>query len=148
MFGSTFFLDNQLNIMHLSPAKSHPTWMQLREDIYRFIHERAKIENQRELEGMTRVYPEDFDPYPGCFLKKDLDDKIGKSCQLLSEEYLAQGDRQGAEEALNNITLAKTDALPKYDPFQNLCQLQKRWQELMEYTGKSEIRLRLKEFID
>ena len=28
---------------------------------------------------MTKVHPEDFDPYPGCFLKKDLDEKIEKS---------------------------------------------------------------------
>ncbi|MCD5401991.1 hypothetical protein LR013_05335 [candidate division NPL-UPA2 bacterium] len=67
MFGFTFFLDNQLSIRHLPPAKTHLTWMQLREDIHRFIYERAKIEHQKEIEGMTRVHPEDFDPYPGCF---------------------------------------------------------------------------------
>ena len=138
MFGFTFLLDNQLSIKHLPPQKTHPTWMQLREDIYRFIHERTKIEHQRKVEGMNKIYPEDFDPYPGCFLKKDLEEKIEKSCRLLSREYLAQGDKKGSEEALNNITLAKTDAVPNYDLFQNLCNLQKRWQELMIYTGKRE----------
>lgn len=138
MFGFTFLLDNQLSIKHLPPPKTHPTWMQLREDIYRFIHERTKIEHQREVEGMNKIYPEDFDPYPGCFLKKDLEEKIEKSCRLLSEEYLAQGDKKGSEEALNNIALAKTDAVPKYDLFQNLCNLQKRWQALMGYVGKRE----------
>ena len=139
MFGFTFSLDNQLSIKHLPPPKTHPHWMQLRQDIYRFIYERAKIENQKEVKGMTRVYPEDLDPYPGCFLKRDLEEKIEKSCQLLSEEYLALGDRQGSEEALNNITLAKTHTMPKYDPFQHLCQLQKHWQELMQYTRKREV---------
>lgn len=148
MFGFPFFLDNQLSIRHLPPPKAHPTWRQLREDIYRFVYERAKIENQKEIRGMARVYPEDFDPYPGCFLKADLEEKIEKSCKLLSEEYLAQGNRRGGEEALKNITIAKTDAVPKYDPFQRLCKLQKRWQELMEYTGEGDVRSSIRRIIE
>lgn len=147
MFGFHFFLDNQLFIKHLPPPKMHPIWMQLREDIYRFIYERAKIEHQKEIKGMTKVYPEDFDPYPGCFLKSDLEEKIEKACKLLSEEYLAQGDRQGSEEALNNIVIAKTDAVPRYDPFQSLCELQKRWQGLMLFTSRGKIRLRIRDII-
>jgi hypothetical protein len=138
MFGFTFFLDNQLSVKHLPPPKTHPTWMRLREDFYRFIYERAKIENQKEIEGMTKVYTEDFDPYPGCFLKKDLEEKIEKSCKLLAEEYSVQGDIKSSEEALNNIILARTVAVPKFDPFQKLCEIQKHWQALMEYTSKNE----------
>jgi glycosyltransferase involved in cell wall biosynthesis len=148
MFGFPFFLDNQLSIKHLPPPKTHPTWMQLREDIYRFIYERAKIEHQKEIKGMTKVYPEDFDLYPGRFLKRDLVGKIEKACKLLSEEYLAQGDRQGSEEALNKVIIAKTGAVPKYDPFQSLCELQKRWRELMEWTSKREVRLDIEEIIE
>ena len=147
MFGFHFFLDNQLSIKHLPPSKTHPTWMQLREDIYRFIYERAKIETQNAVEGMPKVNPEDFDPYPGCFLKPDLEEKVEKACKLLSEEYLAQGDRKGGEEALNNIPLARTDALPKFDPFQKLCELQKQWQELMRFTGQKDIRSRIRDII-
>ncbi len=150
MFGFRFFLDKELSIKHLPPPKSHPTWLQLRMDIYRFIYERAKIEGQaqgeseKEIEGMTRVYPEDFDPYPGCFLKRDLEDKIEKACRLLSEEYLARGDRAGSEEALKNIVIARTDAVPKFNPFQSLCELQKRWRDLMRFTGREEISSRMR----
>ena len=147
MFGFHFFLDNQLSIKHLPPPKAHPTWKQLREDIYRFIYERAKIEHQKEVQGMTRVYADDFDPYPGCFLKTDLEEKIEQACKLLSGEYLAQGDKQGSEEALNNILIARTDAMPKCDPFQNLCKLQKRWQDLMRFTSHEEIRSQIKDII-
>jgi len=147
MLGFPFFLDNQLSIKHLPPPKMHPTWMQLREDLYRFIYERAKIETQTEIEGMTKVNPEDFNPYPGCFLKSDLEEKIGQACKLLSEEYLAQGDGKGSEEVLNNIVLAKTDAVPKYNSFQKLCKLQKRWQELMLITGQEDIRLQIRAII-
>ncbi|MCK4475646.1 MAG: hypothetical protein KAU16_02870 [Methanophagales archaeon] len=144
MFGFPFFLDNQLSIKHLPPPKTHPVWRSLREDLYRFIYERAKINNQKEVKGMTRVYPDEFDPYPGCFLKPDLETKIEKSSKLLSEEYLAQGDREASEEVLKNIVLAKTDAVPKFDPFQKLCVLQRRWQELMLFTSQEEIRSRVK----
>jgi hypothetical protein len=112
----------------------------LREDIYRFVYERAKINNQEEREGMACVSAEAFDPYPGCFLKSDLEEKIESSCKLMSEEYIAEGDTQSSDEALNNIQLAKTDAVPKFDPFKRICELQKRWQALMEYTGRGEVR--------
>ncbi len=145
MFGFRFFLDNQLAIKHLPPGKSYPVWRRLREDIYRFVYERAKLNSQVQVEGMTRVYPEDLAPYPGAFLQADLDMKIERSCKLLSEEYLAAGDSEGSEEALRNITLARTDAVPKFDAFQNMCKLQKRWQQLLAYTGSAEIRSQIRE---
>ncbi len=148
MFGFQFFLDNQLSIKHLPPPKTRPVWRQLREDIYRFIYERGKIKNQRQVNGMNRVYPENFDPYPGVFLKEDLEEKIKKSCKLLSEEYLNKGDADGSKEALNNIALAKTDTIPKFDAFQNLCKMQKQWQEFMEYSYRSDIRQKIQEIIE
>jgi hypothetical protein len=147
MFGFSFFLDNQLSIKHLPPSRAHPVWMQLREDIYRFVYERAKIEHQKEVEGITKVYPENFDPYPGCFLKEDLEEKIEKSSKLLSEEYLANGDEQGSKEALNNIAIAKTDAVPKYDAFQRLCEFQKQWKEFMLFTKEKKIQGLIKNII-
>jgi len=146
MFGFPFFRDNQLSIKHLPPPKTHPVWRSLREDLYRFIYERAKINNQKEVKGMTRLYPDEFDPYPGCFLKPDLETKIEKSSKLLSEDYLAQGDKEASEEALKNITLARTDAVSKYDPFQKLCVLKRRWRELMLFTARKGIRSRIKDF--
>jgi len=148
MFGFPFFLDNQLSIRHLPPPKTHPVWMRLREDIYRFIYERAKIRSQKEREGMTRIYPEEFDPYPGCFLKANLEEKIEQCCKLLSEECLSQGDKKGGDEALKNIELARSDAVPKFDPFENLCSLQKRWKELMEYTSQRKVCYAIKEIVE
>jgi hypothetical protein len=148
MFGFSFFLDNKLSIRHLPPSKSHPVWMQLREDIYRFIYERAKLEGQVVKEGMVKVSPEDLDPYPGRFLRSDLEEKVEGACRLLSEEYLEQGDTAGSEEALLNIELARTDAVPVSNPFQDLCELQKRWKGLMEFTGKEGVRSGLREIIE
>jgi len=148
MFGYSFFLDNQLSIRHLPPPKRHPQWKQLREDIYRFIYEREKIRNQKDIDGMTKVYPEEFYPYPGCFLKNDLENRIEKSCTLMSEGYLALGDKKGSDEALNNILLAKTEFLPGHDPFQSMVVLQRHWQKFMEFTGKEEIRSKIREIIE
>lgn len=82
------------------------------------------------------------------FLKSDLEEKVEKSCGLLSEEYLAQGDMQGSKDALHNIDLVKSDAVPKYDPFERLCLLQKHWEKLMKYTNKSKIRSHIQEIIE
>jgi hypothetical protein len=147
MFGFAFFLDNQLTIKHLPPLKTHHASTQLGQDIFRFVYERAKIEHQREVAGMTRVYPEDFDPYPGCFLKMDLEGKIEKSCQALSGECLALGDIRNSEVALNNITIAQTDAVPQYNPFQRLCEVQKLWKEFIAYAGQREVLARIREII-
>ena len=140
MFGYNFYIDNQLSIKHLPPPKTHPVWRRFREDIYRFIYQRAKIESQKDIEGMTRVYPEDFDPYPGYFFKRDLDEIIETSCKRLSEQYLAEGDNAACEETLKNITLAKTEANPQFDPFEEMRNFQKRWQEMMEYVDNNDIR--------
>jgi len=148
MFGFQFFLDNQLSIKHLPPPKARPVWRRLREDIYRFVYERAKLRAQRPVKEMNRVKPEDLDPYPGAFLKDDLEEKIEKSCKRLSEEYLAKGDVVGAKEALRNITLARTAVTPGCDAFQNLCRMQKQWQEFMEYSSGKEIRLKMKAIVE
>ena len=148
MFGFRFFLDNQLSIKHLPPPKSHPRWRQLREDIFRFVFEREKITRQQARKGMKRVLPEEFDPYPGCFLKADLEEKIERACTLLAEEYESNGDAGGSKEALNNIVLSTTEARPQFDPFENLCQLQESWQGLMSYTGEDRIASQIRGIIE
>ncbi|UCE97606.1 MAG: hypothetical protein JSV74_06600 [Dehalococcoidia bacterium] len=139
MFGFTFFLDNKLSIKHLPPPKTHPIWQQLRQDIYRFIYEKAKVDNQKEIKGMTRIYAKELDPYPGYFLKENLMERIETTCHLLSEQYSNQGDLQGSREALKNISLAKSQIASMQNPFDSLCQLQQRWKKLMEFVKNKPI---------
>ena len=147
MFGFNFFLDNQLSIKHLAPPKSHPTWMQVREDIYRFVYERAKINSQHDVDGMRRVLPEDFDPYPGCFFRNDLEEKVEKACRLLSEEYSSEGKETDSKESLRNSVIARTDAVPNHNPFQKLCSLQKVWKGLMDYSANEDVSSNLRKII-
>ena len=142
MFGFDFFLDNKLSIKHLPPKKNHPIWKRFREDIYRFLYEQSKIRSQYEVNNMTRVSPEDFEPYPGEFLKDDLEDKIYKTNVLLALEYLANGDVEGCRESLKNIYLSKYEAIPKRDPFTEYRRRQKDWVELIEITIENRMNIR------
>lgn len=145
MFGYPFFLDNQRSIKHLPPPKPYPLWRRLREDIYRFVYERAKIALQKSRAGMTRVEPESLDPYPGEFLKGNLPELIYKSNLMLAAEYLQQGDPAASQECLRNIYLAQFDATPKNDPFDNLVAMQKSWSQLMEFSASEKVSSELKE---
>lgn len=138
MFGFKIYLDNQLSIKHAPPPKSHPLWQRLREDIFRFVFERSKLESQKPTFPLQKVKAGDLDPYPGEFLKEDLEEKIFHSNLMLAVDYLCQEDKKGALECMRNIYLAKSEAQPKEDPFQNLLKLQKKWKKLMEFFSSEE----------
>jgi CRP-like cAMP-binding protein len=142
MFGFDFFLDNKLNVKHLPPKKNHPIWKRFREDIYRFLYEKSKIENQYEVNNMHRVSADDFDPYPGDFLRNDLEDKIFKTNVLLALEYLSEGDIEGCRESIRNVYLSKYEAVPKMDTFTEYRKIQKNWVKIIDGTvaKKTEIR--------
>lgn len=131
MLGYDFYLDNQLSIKHDPPPKPHPEWRKLREDIYRFTFSRRKLQLQKPVSGMRKLTPETFDPYPGNFLKEDLDKLIFRSNLMLGTRYLAEGDVTGYEECMRNVYLSRTDAIPEFDPFDRFLDLQKRWEKLM-----------------
>lgn len=144
MFGYNFFLDNTLAIKHLPPSKSHPLWKQFREDIYRFVYERAKLRDQEPEENMLPVLAETLKPYPGAFLGDDLEDKIERACTLLAEQYSAQGNETDAEETLKNIKIARTQAVSKNNPFRRFVRTKRLWEEMMDLTAGKDIRERLK----
>ncbi len=145
MFGYPFFLDNQLSIKHLAPHKPHSLWCRLREDIYRFVYERAKLASQKSRAGMTMVEPQSLDPYPGEFLKDNLPELIYKSNLMLAAEYLQKGDTAGSQECLRNIYLGQFDALPKSNPFDSLVALQKSWFQLMEFSASEKVSVEFRE---
>ncbi len=147
MNGFTFYLDNQLSIVHLPPPKSHPTWQRLREDIYRFVYEREKIKQQKKDSTIKMIQPEDFDPYPGCFLKDNLEEKIKQANTLLAKEYAANNDHNSRNEAIKNIDLDSLDAIPHFDPVTSYNQLRNRWETLMSFIQNTTIQSELKELI-
>jgi hypothetical protein len=139
MFGHTTYLDNKLAIKHDAPPKTYPVWRRVREDIFRFVFEKNKLDAQVDIPGLNRVHPEDLDPYPGEFLKEDLEEKVFRSNQMLSVDCLIQGDQNGAQECLNNIAIAYDNFRSQTDPFQDLLRLQKQWAELMAYFSSDRL---------
>jgi len=142
MYGFSFFLDNTLSIKHLPVPKKHPQWKRIREDIYRFVYEKAKISSQYKTSNMVIVTPEDFDPYPGEFLRDDLDDKIFSSNIMLSIDYMLKGDTEGAAESLNNIAIARKDAKPGFDAFSRYRNNQKLWEQISSIVAEKRYELR------
>src|SRR6056297_2505670 len=134
MFGFNFFLDNQLAIKHLPPVKHHAVWKRLRQDIYRFFYEKAKIESQEERPNMIEIEPEDFDPYPGEFMKKDLEDKVTKTNLILALDYLTENQVENAKGAIKNIYISKYDAIPDKNVFKEYLKIQKNWRNLLQFA--------------
>lgn len=140
MFGFKFFLDNQLSIKHDAPPKTHPEWLKVREDIYRFMYEKKKLETQESIPHMVNVTAEDLGIYPGEFLRDDLDDRIFRSNIMLAMDYLGDGDKRGAVECMKNISLTQSTPPSEINPFQNLIQLQKGWKSLMDHFSSKKVR--------
>ncbi len=140
MFGFKFFLDNQLSIKHKAPPKPHPEWRKVREDIFRFVYEKRKLDTQEPVPGMTKVTADELGVYPGEFLKDDLEERIFRSNLMMAADYLIKGEPEGAAECLKNIHFARTPPFSDLNPFQNLIRLQKEWKDLMELFSSEKVR--------
>lgn len=134
IFGFNFFLDNTLALKHLPPPKKHPVWKSFREDIYRFLYDKSKFDTQSYKTNLHNIKPEEFDPYPGFFMKADLGDKIFKTNIILALNYLADGDIKACKGTIENIYLARYDAIPHYNTFEKYLEFQKEWRETLEQT--------------
>lgn len=139
LFGFKTYLDNQLSIKHIAPPKTSPTWESLREDIFRFVYEKRKLEGQKGYPGLHPLQAADLDPYPGEFLKDDLEEKIFRSNQMLAIDYIAKGDSTGAIECMQNIYLSHTKALPTDNPYYKLFRLQTDWEKLMDFFSSDNV---------
>ena len=128
--GVTFWLDRELYIGHLPPKVIRPAWKSLRQDIKRFLYERKKLLDHKDIEGVSQ---EKLMPYPGAFLGSDLEERIVRTNELLRDEYERVFDERGLFECSVNIELAKSDPFKDVDTRVWLRELTKKWREL---TGK------------
>jgi len=129
-FGHEFLLDNQLWIRHLPPPKCAPPWFQIRQDIIRFARERAKLATQHN-SWVKKAAPEDFDPYPGRFLRDDFHDRVMETSFEMASEYIEAGMEDDASECMVNIAISKAESHLKGDPFGDYLAYQKSWEEFM-----------------
>jgi hypothetical protein len=136
ILGERFVMDPELVIRHDPPPRPYPTWRPLREDIYRFRYQRAKIDHSRDGDGFHALRRERYRPYPGEFFEDDFVERASRACLVLATDYLARGETQDAVEALNNIHHAHLLAAPQGDPFQAYLDFQKKWVRLMDLIGE------------
>lgn len=137
-FDIDFMLDNELAIKHLPPPSHVPAWASFRENIYRFVYERAKIVGQVPIEGLRHVSIEELDPYPGACMRENLGDLIHKTSVLIGLNALANNDKLGFAESMKNIHMAFYDAPPKHDPFTWYLEWREKWERMMGFLASDE----------
>jgi hypothetical protein len=135
LMGIEFWLDKELLITHIPPgapdsSHSASTWSKLHQDVLRFIYEREKLR-------LADTDPAQFDPYPGRFLRDDVEEQALAALRTTATpEVIA---RFGSPEAI--IALAQRHAIeaaPRYFEFAA------HWPDLMEAVGRdAELRERL-----
>jgi hypothetical protein len=131
ILGERFVMDTELLIKHLPAPRPYPTWRPMREDIYRFRYQQAKIANSKTVAGYHKLDRNRYLPYPGVFFQDDFLDRVYRASTTLSIDYLTQGKPQDAKEALDNIYHAHYLSEPEYDPFQSYLVFRKKWVEMM-----------------
>ncbi len=142
ILGERFVMDTELTIRHDPPPRPYPAWRPLREDIYRFRYQRAKIDMSRDGDGYHRLDRDRYLPYPGRFFQDDFVERASKACSLLAMDYLAKGQKENAQEALNNIYHAHVLATPEGDPFQDYLAFQAKWEVMMDLIAQDRDRVR------
>jgi len=107
-----FWFDKQLVITHLPPEAYPPLpYAKLSQDVIRFVYERQKLKH-------AGVDPAQFDPYPGRFLRDDVEAQALVALQQMAtpaevarlgspEEILAQAQRRAQEAPARFFTLAQ-----------------------------------------
>jgi hypothetical protein len=137
--GYDFFLDNQLWIRHLPPPKSTPLWRRFREDLDRFIYTREKLRHQQPgTVGWRIVNIDDLEPYPGRFLRDDLEDMIFKTSLLMGLDYLSREENEGFSQCMANIRRARFEARPDFDPYGRYMEWRSRWERCMRILDQSQ----------
>lgn len=120
--GYRFFLDKELSVVHLPP----PSGSHLREDVIRFIYEREKLRLAKGLGLGARespLAPESLDPYPGLFLRDDLEEQAREA---LREHGLPESTVEDAKRYAQEMA-------PRYFRFFE------EWPRLMRALGSDEV---------
>jgi len=136
ILGERFIMDTELVIKHDPPPRPYATWQPMREDIYRFRYQQAKIANSKDGDGYHAVHHERYLPYPGTFFQDDFLERVSHACTILAADYMTKDEPENARESLNNIYHAHYLAKPKNDPFQSFIVFQKKWEEMMGIIGE------------
>lgn len=132
LHGFDTILDNELSITHLAPPKSHPDWQQFRQDALRFARQRAKLDHVKGSGLSASLSAADLDPYPGYFLRADLEERVVATADALAAECRARGDHQGAAEGARTLELFMRTMDAAAKSIADFIDQRDRWRRILE----------------
>jgi hypothetical protein len=144
MFQVPFFLDHNLRVVHDPPAKSHPLWQRLRQDLQRFWYTRHKLLAQESSGQLALVTLTELMPYPGNFLTDDLEIRAYRAHTTLALEYLASGQWQEARQTLLNLAVLRDWPSTK-NVFRTYLDKVGHWRRLQSWLNLPQVRETAKE---
>jgi hypothetical protein len=89
LIGHWFYMNKKLTILHEPPAGGSyhdSAFHKTVQDLLRFVYEREKLKAWRQIGASEPVTAEDLDPYPGIFLRPDLDGFVGEVFQRILDQ--------------------------------------------------------------
>jgi hypothetical protein len=139
MFRVPFFLDPHLRVVHDPPIKPHPLWRRLRQDLHRFWYTRLKLLAQEYIQTPAKVDPAELMPYPGNFLKADLELRAHRAHVAVAREYLAMHQTAAAEQTLENLAVFQDLSLADRVLEKYLARVE-LWRRLQAWLNQPEVR--------
>lgn len=130
-FGMRFVFDNLLHVDHNPPNKHSDFYKRFREDIFRFVYERERIQN-------LNVDVEDLDPYPGFFLREDMEYRAASVCINYASRARTNGKTTFFNGHMKNMEIL-FKAAPDYAIAyaSKYIRFQKKWIQLMRDIRQS-----------
>ena len=125
--------------MHDPPAKPHPLWLRLRQDLHRFWYTRQKLLAQDSPMVPSLVTPAELRPYPGNFLTDDLEIRAYQAHTALALEYLALGQAAEAYQTLLNLSVLQVTT-PAKSAFRAYLDMVMHWRRLQSWLAQPEVR--------
>lgn len=145
IFQVPFFMDSGLRVVHDPPAKPHPIWRRLRQDLQRFWYTRQKLLSQDGSLQPALVNPAELMPYPGNFLTEDLEMRAYRAHTALAREYLALNQPAEAYETLLNLSIC--EETPAHNVFQAYLGKVAKWRRLQSWLNQGEVREAAREML-
>lgn len=137
MFGYKFLLDTELKVLHL-PGEEKKLWLEMRQDLYRFLYMREKILSQKHIKNIKKMPISYLEPYPGYFLHRMTPVKFALSSILSGVHSILRNDSEDFKAFVNNLIhipfalkFAKKHALDYFG-------FRKKWAEVMPKIRKNE----------
>lgn len=120
-----FFFDNKLKVKHIPPKRVAPYWCKFRQDVYRFIYLRQKIKT-------LNIDPSELDPYPGVFLKKNLEKRLISTSANYAQSCLNKRELKDASDYIKNSTEILFRAKTRAKIYEkSYLKFKKEWEKVM-----------------